>query len=74
MNATIEVAAIQATVILEMAEPKVRIANGFFAEVVFTTQVVATSILRTLRQGRSSLSAIPGNAIYNLNGGEAVAF
>lgn len=74
MNATIEVAAIQATVILEMAEPKVRIANGFFVEVVFTAQVVATSILRALRQGRSSLSAIPGDVNNYFNGGEAVAF
>lgn len=74
MNATIEVAAIQATVILEMAEPKVRIANGFFVEVVFTAQVVATSILRALRQGKTSLKAIPADALYTINGGEAVAF
>lgn len=74
MNATIEVAAIQATVILQMIEPKVRIANGFFAEVVFTTQVVATSILRCLRQGRTSLSSIPAGVSITINGGEAVAF
>lgn len=74
MNAMIEVAAIQMTITTVMVTPKVRIANGFFREVVLTTQVVATSILRSLRQGRSSLSAIPGNAFYISNGGEAVAF
>lgn len=73
MNAMIEVAAIQMTITAVMVIPKVRIANGFFREVVLTTQVVATSILRALRQGRSSLSAIPGN-LYTRNGGEAVAF
>jgi len=74
MNAQIEVAAIQMTVTSVMVTPKVRIANGFFREVVFTTQVVATSILRALRQGRTSLSSVPAGAFNTINGGEAVAF
>jgi len=74
MNAMIEVAAIQVTVSLEMPMPSLRIANGFFAEVVFTTQVVATSILRCLRQGRTSLSSVPAGVFNSINGGEAVAF
>lgn len=71
----VKIEAAPAGMVIEFNAPaKVRTTNGFFREVVFTTQVVATSILRTLRQGRSSLSAIPGDVSITINGGEAVAF
>ncbi len=71
----VKIEAAPAGMVVEMIRPaKVRTTIGFIREVVLTTQVVATSILRTLRQGRSSLSAIPGDVSIKLNGGEAVAF
>jgi hypothetical protein len=70
MNAMIEVVAAEATVAQTLTRV-MTIVKGFFAEVVFTTDVVATSILRVLRQGKCSLSAIPAD--YIRNGGTAVA-
>lgn len=72
MNVKIEVVAAEAKADM-LALRVIAIVKGFFAEVVFTTQVVTTSILRVLRQGRSSLSAVPGDSILTTNGGEAVA-
>lgn len=72
MNANVEVVAAEAVV--EMTATIVKAAKGIFSEVVIYAQVAATSTLRFLRQGRSSLSAVPGDVFNILNGGEAVAF
>lgn len=68
MNTTIEVVAAEAMTEVTLTRV-MTIVKGFFAEVVFTTQVVATSIVHALRQGKCSLSAIPADSNYSMNGG-----
>ena len=70
MNVTIEVVAAEAVVL--MASPKVKAVMAVFLEVVALKSVVTTSILRALRQGRSSQNAVSPD--YTLiEGGLAVA-
>lgn len=69
MNVEIGVATAEATV--ETVSVVVR-AMKRFASKVFTTSVVAAPVLRVLRQGRSSISAIPGDINFT-NGGNAAA-
>jgi len=70
MNTVIEVAAMTLTV--EVISPKAKTQKVDFPEVVALFSVVATSVLRSLRQGRSSLNAVSPD--YTLiEGGLAVA-
>lgn len=71
MNVQIEVVAAEGIVL--MSSPKVRALRAFFAEVVIPAMgTVTTSVLRSLRQGRSSQNAVSPD--YTLiEGGLAVA-
>lgn len=71
MNVEIGVAPLSATA--ELAEATAVIKHVSFADLGhLITQVVVTPILTLLRQGRSSLSAIPGDINFTYIGGEAV--
>lgn len=70
MNVTIEVEAAESIVL--MASPKVKALRAYFSEVVTLTSVVSTSILRALRQGRSSQNAVSPDYSH-FEGGLAVA-
>jgi hypothetical protein len=70
MNVVIEVAAM--TLSAEVISPKVKAQKAIFLEVVTLVSVVATSVLRALRQGRSSQNAV--SPVHTLiEGGLAVA-
>lgn len=72
MNAVIEVAAIEVTVMVSVISPKVKVQKTYFPEVAALKGIVATSVLRALRQGRSSQNAVsPVNSHFE--GGLAVA-
>lgn len=70
MDVVIEVAAAEATSL--MSVPKVKTQKVFFPEVAALTGVVATSVLRALRQGRSSQNAV-SPVFTHFEGGLAVA-
>jgi hypothetical protein len=70
MNVVIEVVAAEGTTL--MTSPKVKTQKVFFSEVAALTGVVTTSVLRALRQGRSSQNAV--SPVHTLiEGGLAVA-
>lgn len=70
MDVVIEVVAAQGSAL--MTVPKVKATRSYFPEVVALAGVVTTSVLRALRQGRSSQNAV--SPVFTLiEGGLAVA-
>ena len=71
MNVMIEVVAAEGMTL--MASPKVKAVKVYFIEVVIPAMgTVTTSVLRALRQGRSSMNAVSPDSTF-IEGGLAVA-
>lgn len=71
MNVEIGVVAAVATAKALVAHAVILPGRTLAGILALVSQVVTTPILTSLRQGRSSLSAIPANINFTLIGGEA---